>query len=351
MMEYLSATLCVWSQPGLGLAGQAKPCQSSCPPHQAWTEIGSHVSIWLGLERTGRAVLCLALIPHPAVFVPAAQLHLAQPRDVGHLGAGSVGGRDLRPGPGMARAGPPPWPPPALTWPTTRAASLLLRWSPTRAASSLLSACTWSGRPSTRLARSGCPATHWLGSACFPVSSRGLPGRCAAAAVSICTASLASRAGSTASMAGEKLSASFPALHRVFNTIGAAPELGCSNLYEMCADHPSPPFPHPSVLLAPPTSTLPTPPHLSSLLRGNEVEFGSGGGAVSGGVVFEPLGSSGGGTNKAVSATRQFYQPEGGLCGKADYVAGTTESASNLTYCNTTDAKPQKDSNSANIRF
>ena len=137
-------------------------------------------------------------------------------------------------------------------------------------------------------------------------------------------------------------------------TAGHTPGLGCSNLVEMCADHPALSYsssPPPSVLLSPSTCTLPAPPRLSSLLFGNEAQFGSGGVAASGGDGLEPHEFSGGGINKAVSATRRFHEAENGLCDAADYVAGTTEPASSLTHCNTMDAKPVKDSNSANIRL
>ena len=335
-MEYLSGTLCVRSQPGLELAGQAKPCQSSCPPHQAGTEIGSLGSIWLGLERTRPAVLFLSLLPCPAVFVPVAQLHLAQPGDVGDLPAGSAGGRPPGLGPGMRWARPPPAPP----WPGFLSSIFCgLR-------DGLVRSCSASPALVPASAAPACLPTSAPG---FSFTTAATGGQRSAAGRFHRPVCLNSAPSHSAACYPSEADADIAGVER--GTAGHTPGLGWSNLYEMCADHPGPPFPPSSVLLAPPTSTLPAPPHLSSLLCGNEVEFGSGGGAVSGGVVFEPLRSSGGGINKAVSATRQFYHPEDGLCGKADYVAGTTKPASNLTYCNTTDAKPQKDSNSANIRF
>ena len=117
--------------------------------------------------------------------------------------------------------------------------------------------------------------------------------------------------------------------------------LGCSNLYEMCTDHPAP--------SSPPISVLLSPPRPSSFFFVSGAKFGSGSWAARGGGRFEPYESSGGGIRKAISATRQFHNAENGLCGAADYVAGTTEPASSLTHCNTMDAKPVKDSNSANI--
>ena len=73
--------------------------------------------------------------------------------------------------------------------------------------------------------------------------------------------------------------------------------------------------------------------------------------AASGGDGLEPHEFSGGGINKVVSATRRFRKAGDGLCDTADYVAGITEPASGLTHYNTIDAKPYKDSYSANIRL
>ena len=73
--------------------------------------------------------------------------------------------------------------------------------------------------------------------------------------------------------------------------------------------------------------------------------------AASGRGGFNSHESSGGRIIKAVSATRQFYNAKDRLCKMADYVAGITEHASSLTHHYTIDAKPYKDSNSANIRL
>ena len=135
-------------------------------------------------------------------------------------------------------------------------------------------------------------------------------------------------------------------------TAGHTPGLGCSNLYEMCADHPAPTCsssPPPSVLLSRPTYTLPAPPRLSFLLFGNKTEFGPGGVSVCGGGEFEPNGLSGGGGIETVSVTQRLRDARDGLCGTTDYVAGITKLASSPACYETIDAKPYRDSNCCRV--
>ena len=91
----------------------------------------------------------------------------------------------------MARAGPPPappWPPPTPTWP------------PPRAACTCLSTWLRSGHASVSARQFGLAST--------PLSiSRGPPGRCVAAAVSVCIWAMTGGAGSSYSLIGTALSA------------------------------------------------------------------------------------------------------------------------------------------------
>ena len=295
-------------------------------------------------------VLHLALLPRPASLVPSAQLHLAQLEDVGHLPAVRSGGWDLHPGHDMARAGPPPappWPPPrtatfsaASRPPPTAGSLLLLRWPPVRAASLLLRTCTWSGSLSTRPAAGSSPVTHGPGFTSLPAKlelghsslyeacadcptsyhSRYLPGRCAAAAVSVCTGTLASRAGGTASTAGGRRSVSSPALYRApyahadFITEGASSALP--------SFHATPHSPRHSAAAAPPASsspaTCPPPSAATGTFRGQ--------------AVLRPVSFD---TGAKV----------GGIDG---FLAAASNHDHNAMY---EDAKPKMDSNDANIRL
>ena len=235
LMESLAGILCVWSKPGLGLAGRAtKPCHYSCPPLHTGAGFGRHVSSEPSLGEFRHHYTALHLLHHPVrphLLVLAEQ---ARPQDVAQGPVAPAGGRPPGLGPGMGWARPPRAP----TWPGIFSSIC----------HSLVQSC--SARPALVPASVG-PAHISISVPGFSFTSAATGGQRSAAGRSYRPVRLNSASSHSAACYPSEADADVTGVER--ETAGHTRQgMGCSNLYEMCADHPAPSSPPISVLLSPP---------------------------------------------------------------------------------------------------